>query len=90
MDVVTGDPADRRLVETCARLMSRSEPWLTLQRSFESAVAALQDPGKELHVMQGADGALYGTAAVGGSYDAGTVFKLNPDGTGFTVLLNFD
>ena len=41
-------------------------------------------------LMQGADGALYGTASSGGSSGSGTVFKLNPDGTGFTVLLNFD
>ena len=40
--------------------------------------------------MQGADGALYGTAYQGGSSGYGTVFKLNPDGTGFTVLKNFD
>jgi uncharacterized repeat protein (TIGR03803 family) len=41
-------------------------------------------------VMQGTDGALYGTAAYGGSSGSGTVFKLNPDGTGFTILQNFD
>jgi len=41
-------------------------------------------------LMQGADGALYGTAVNGGSGGYGTVFKLNPDGTGFTVLQNFD
>ena len=41
-------------------------------------------------VMQGTDGALYGTAPEGGSGGAGTIFKLNPNGTGFTVLLNFD
>ncbi|MES2466425.1 MAG: choice-of-anchor tandem repeat GloVer-containing protein [Verrucomicrobiota bacterium] len=41
-------------------------------------------------LIQGTDGSLYGTAALGGSNDAGTVFKLNPDGTGFTVLQNFD
>jgi uncharacterized repeat protein (TIGR03803 family) len=42
-------------------------------------------------LIQGRDGALYGTATVvGETYLRGTVFKLNPDGTGFTVLLNFD
>ena len=40
--------------------------------------------------IQGTDGALYGTAATGGSGGGGTVFKLNTDGTGFTVLQNFD
>jgi len=33
---------------------------------------------------------LYGTTELGGSSDNGTVFKLNPDGTSFTVLHSFD
>ena len=41
-------------------------------------------------LIQGTDGALYGTAVQGGSRGYGTVFKLNTDGTGFTVLKNFD
>jgi uncharacterized repeat protein (TIGR03803 family) len=41
-------------------------------------------------LVQGVDGALYGTATEGGTHGYGTVFKLNTDGTGFTVLLNFD
>jgi uncharacterized repeat protein (TIGR03803 family) len=40
-------------------------------------------------LMQGADGALYGTTIYGGIYNGGTVFKINPDGTGFTTLHNF-
>src|SRR5262249_28297683 len=32
---------------------------------------------------------LYGTTISGGSSDSGTVFKLNTDGTGFTILKNF-
>ena len=32
---------------------------------------------------------LYGTTDLGGSSNSGTVFKLNPDGTGYTVLHNF-
>src|SRR5687768_15673136 len=35
-------------------------------------------------LTEGADGALYGTASGGGD-GYGTVFKLNPDGSGFTV-----
>lgn len=45
-------------------------------------------PGARLIV--GADGALYGTAAAGGTHGGGTVFKINPDGTGFAVLKDFD
>ena len=31
--------------------MLSSEPWITLRRSFASALQALQDPGKELYVV---------------------------------------
>jgi ribosomal-protein-alanine N-acetyltransferase len=37
-------------------MMMDSEPWITLRRSFESAVQALQDPGKELHIVPARDG----------------------------------
>jgi uncharacterized repeat protein (TIGR03803 family) len=32
---------------------------------------------------------LYGTSALGGSYGSGTIFTLNTNGTGFTILYNF-
>ena len=32
---------------------------------------------------------LYGTTYAGGSYGNGTVFKVNTDGTGYTVLKRF-
>lgn len=35
------------------------------------------------------DGSLYGTASSGGSNACGTVFKVNPDGSGFTALHQF-
>jgi ribosomal protein S18 acetylase RimI-like enzyme len=31
--------------------MAASEPWITLQRSFDSALRALRDSGKELYVV---------------------------------------
>jgi ribosomal protein S18 acetylase RimI-like enzyme len=31
--------------------MACSEPWITLKRSFESAVQSLADPGKELYAI---------------------------------------
>ncbi len=42
-------------------------------------------------LLQGPDGSLYGTASYGGAGvpDQGVVFKLNLDGTGFTVLHSF-
>jgi uncharacterized repeat protein (TIGR03803 family) len=55
-----------------------------------------------LHEFSGSDGAypgsggltlegstLYGTTAEGGSNDRGTVFQINTDGTGFTLLHEF-
>jgi uncharacterized repeat protein (TIGR03803 family) len=32
---------------------------------------------------------LYGTTEIGGSYGVGTIFRINPDGTGFTNLYSF-
>jgi uncharacterized repeat protein (TIGR03803 family) len=40
-------------------------------------------------VIQGSDGALYGTSYIGGTNDFGTVFKLNTDGTGYQLLHTF-
>ena len=42
-------------------------------------------------LMQGFDGMLYGTTLKGGfgGFSRGTVFKVNPDGSHYTVLLNF-
>lgn len=41
-------------------------------------------------LIQGEDGALYGTTSQGGSgTSAGVIFKLKPDGTGYTVLHAF-
>jgi uncharacterized repeat protein (TIGR03803 family) len=40
-------------------------------------------------VIEGSDGALYGTTFAGGTNNSGTAFKLNKDGSGFTVLRHF-
>ncbi len=40
-------------------------------------------------LAEGPDGALYGTTLQGGAKDAGTVFKLNKDGSGYAVLHSF-
>ena len=40
-------------------------------------------------LIEGQDGLLYGTTTGGGLHNAGTVFKLNLDGSGFAILKNF-
>jgi len=40
-------------------------------------------------LVQGIDGTLYGTTYGGGLSNLGTVFRLNPDGTGYSVLHSF-
>jgi len=40
-------------------------------------------------VVQGLDGRLYGAARHGGGQDAGIVFSVNPNGTGFTIVRSF-
>lgn len=40
-----GDEAHR-----CARFMSNSEPWLTLNRPYENSLKIFSDPSKEVHV----------------------------------------
>ena len=42
-------------------------------------------------LVRGSDGTLYGTTVTGNnSTDHDTIFKINPDGSGFTVLMDFD
>ncbi len=55
MNVLRVTAEDRGRAEECARLMVSSEPWITLGRSFDSALRALQDPGKELYVVLSED-----------------------------------
>ena len=40
-------------------------------------------------LIQGRDGTLFGTAGGGGAKNMGTVFRLNPDGSGFQVMHDF-
>jgi ribosomal protein S18 acetylase RimI-like enzyme len=37
-------------IEACARLMAGSEPWITLGRTYEEAVAMFGDPAREIYV----------------------------------------
>ena len=43
------DAADR---EACARMMSESEPWITLQRAYDRCTTIVNDPARELYVAR--------------------------------------
>ncbi len=47
-------------------------------------------PYPQAALLLGSDDALYGTASAGGDFESGTIFKLNSDGTGFTILKSLD
>ena len=44
-------------VRACARIMAENEPWVTLRRDYEAALAILRDPLREVYV------ALHGNAS---------------------------
>src|SRR5204862_206955 len=52
--------------------------------SFTGSNGDGNDPRAGL--LEGSDGALYGTTIFGGTNDLGTVFKLNKDGNGYIIL----
>ena len=50
---------------------------------------ASQSGSRPVGVLVGADGVLYGTTSGGGIYSNGTVFRVNVDGSRYTVLHAF-
>src|SRR5439155_22119438 len=62
-------------------------PSTVLLHPVDSTTGAYPELGR---LERGTDGALYGAAYYGGTGGYGTVFKLNPDGSGFIVLHSFD
>lgn len=48
--VVIRRPSGLRDLQWCARLMSTSEPWITLRRDYLAALALLRDPTREVFV----------------------------------------
>ncbi len=73
----------------CCSLLSAAHAQTNYQtlRSFGFPQFSGANPRAPLLV--GSDGALYGTTEYGGASDAGTVFKLSTDGTGYMVLKSF-
>ncbi len=41
-------------------------------------------------VIQGSDGKLYGTTSYGGDFDSGVFFRIDKDGTGYSILHQFN
>lgn len=71
----------------CSLGMAQTSPTYQQLKSFRTPPASGQSPVAPL--IQGADGALYGTCVSGGPNNSGTVFKVNPDGSGWQVLVAF-
>ena len=42
--------------ESCAHLMTTSEPWLTLGRTYEASLRIVQDPAREVYVARDDEG----------------------------------
>src|SRR5258708_22561959 len=62
----------------------------TTLHSFTAPNNLINSDGSELYVgLVSSGNILYGTANIGGSAGAGTVFAVNADGTGFTNLHSF-
>ena len=40
----------REEIETCAKMMANSEPWITLGRDYEASLATLLVPTKEIYI----------------------------------------
>ncbi|MGO8926165.1 MAG: choice-of-anchor tandem repeat GloVer-containing protein [Limisphaerales bacterium] len=68
-------------------MLAQTAQYRTIQ-SFGVAGAVGQKP--YAGVVSGTDGALYGTTLGGGSNSAGTVFKVNMDGSGYATLHTFE
>ena len=42
-------------VDACATIMSTSEPWITLRRSYDDSIPLLRDPAREVYVALDGD-----------------------------------
>lgn len=47
--------ATRQDAERCARMMSESEPWITLQRGYEKSMEVLHRPDREVYLARRQD-----------------------------------
>jgi uncharacterized repeat protein (TIGR03803 family) len=70
---------------TIFRLRADGSDYTTLRDLVAEDGSAIQSG-----LIEARDGRLYGTASRGGATDQGTVFRLNPDGSEFLVVHDFD
>ena len=70
----------------CLAAASSPAQTYAILHSFGTNVMGLNP---QAPLVQGPDGTLYGTTVGGGSANQGQVFKVNPDGSGYTVLKDF-
>lgn len=83
--------------KSCARFVgffvfSLATQTMTLQAETFSVVGAFpttESDAIRAPLVEGPNGALYGTASEGGIYGQGSVFRINTDGTGLTNLYTF-
>jgi ribosomal protein S18 acetylase RimI-like enzyme len=52
MPITTRRLSSQEDEEWCARLMSTSEPWVTLGRNYDAALAVVRDPSAETYVAE--------------------------------------
>lgn len=67
---------------TIFRMARDGSGYTVLHTFFDSTEGTQPDSG----LTQGPDGVLYGMTSNGGPFGSGTIFRVNPDGTGFRVL----
>ncbi len=60
---------------------------MTTLRTFTGGAA--DGTGASTNLVQAADATIYGVTAQGGASNSGTVFKLQPDGSGYQVVYSF-
>jgi uncharacterized repeat protein (TIGR03803 family) len=53
----------------------------TIRRAFQET-----ESQPDYNLTQGSDGKFYGVASLGGGFNRSCIFRLNPDGSGFTVI----
>lgn len=80
--------ASNKTVECCGGL-DGPLPLYTVLKSFTAAGSEAYYPGHGF-LVEGSDGALYGTTTLGGVSGSGVIFRINKDGTGYTVVKDFN